>query len=75
MQKFEPNLYSKTQSETYMRCAALQRTYKVPVVLFSRCRSLLSIGGDNLQLYPNVALFSTLGNESQPRCSSGKQIK
>ena len=26
-----------------------------------RCRSLLSIGGDNLQFYPNFALFSTLG--------------
>ena len=25
------------------------------------CRSLLSIGGDNLQFYPNFALFSTLG--------------
>ena len=25
------------------------------------CRSLLSIGGDNLQVYPNFALFSTLG--------------
>ena len=24
------------------------------------CRSLLSIGGDNLQFYPNFALFSTL---------------
>ena len=26
-----------------------------------RCRSLLSIGGDNLPFYPNFALFSTLG--------------
>ena len=26
-----------------------------------RCRSLLSIGGDNLQFYPDFALFSTLG--------------
>ena len=25
------------------------------------CRSLLSIGGDNLQFYPKFALFSTLG--------------
>ena len=25
------------------------------------CPSLLSIGGDNLQFYPNFALFSTLG--------------
>ena len=25
------------------------------------CRSLLSIGGDNLQFYPNFALFSALG--------------
>ena len=25
------------------------------------CRSLLSIGGNNLQFYPNFALFSTLG--------------
>ena len=25
------------------------------------CKSLLSIGGDNLQFYPNVSLFSTLG--------------
>ena len=25
------------------------------------CRSLLSIGGDNLQFYLNFALFSTLG--------------
>ena len=25
------------------------------------CRSLLSIGGDNLQFYPNFAVFSTLG--------------
>ena len=25
------------------------------------CRSLLSIGEDNLQFYPNFALFSTLG--------------
>ena len=25
------------------------------------CRSLLSIGGDILQFYPNFALFSTLG--------------
>ena len=25
------------------------------------CRSLLSMGGDNLQFYPNFALFSTLG--------------
>ena len=25
------------------------------------CRSLLSIGGDKLQFYPNFALFSTLG--------------
>ena len=25
------------------------------------CKSLLSIGGDNLQFYPNFALFSTLG--------------
>ena len=25
------------------------------------CRSLLSIEGDNLQFYPNFALFSTLG--------------
>ena len=24
------------------------------------CKSLLSIGGDNLQFYPNFALFSTL---------------
>ena len=29
--------------------------------LAQRCRSLLSIGGDNLQFYPNFALFSTLG--------------
>ena len=26
-----------------------------------KCRSLLSIEGDNLQFYPNFALFSTLG--------------
>ena len=25
------------------------------------CQSLLSIGADNLQFYPNFALFSTLG--------------
>ena len=25
------------------------------------CRSLLRIGGDNLQFYPNFALVSTLG--------------
>ena len=25
------------------------------------CKSLLSIGGDNLQFYPNFARFSTLG--------------
>ena len=25
------------------------------------CKSLLSIGGDNLQFYPNFSLFSTLG--------------
>ena len=25
------------------------------------CRSLLNIGGNNLQFYPNFALFSTLG--------------
>ena len=25
------------------------------------CKSLLSIGGENLQFYPNFALFSTLG--------------
>ena len=25
------------------------------------CKSLLSVGGDNLQFYPNFALFSTLG--------------
>ena len=25
------------------------------------CRSLSSIGGDNLQFYPNFALFTTLG--------------
>ena len=29
-------------------------------------KSLLSIGGDNLQFYPDFALFSTLGDESRP---------
>ena len=38
-------------------------------------RSLLSIGGDNLQFYPNFALFSTLGDEPRLRFLSGKQIK
>ena len=28
------------------------------------CKSLLSIGGDNLQFYPNFSLFSTLGGMS-----------
>ena len=39
------------------------------------CESLLSIvgGGDNLQFYPNFALFSTLGDG--PRLFSGEQIK
>ena len=52
-----------------------------------RCRSLLSIEGNNLQLYPNFALFSTLGgmnfdhdfvqvsklNEDQKKMSSPKE--
>ena len=39
------------------------------------CKSLLSIGGDNLQFYPNFALFSTLGDEPRPRFFSGEPIK
>ena len=39
------------------------------------CRSLLSIGEDNLQFYPNFALFSTLGDEPRPRFCSGEQTK
>ena len=36
--------------------------YFVVVCKYSQgCRSLLIIGGDNLQFYPNFALFSTLG--------------
>ena len=31
------------------------------MTLYQWCRSLLSIGGNNLQFYPNFALFSTLG--------------
>ena len=39
------------------------------------CRSLLSIGGDNLQFYPNFAQFLTLGDEPRLRFCSGEQIK
>ena len=39
------------------------------------CRSLLSIGGDNLQFHHNFAVFSTLGDEPPPRFFSGEQIK
>ena len=44
-----------------------QETAKGPFGLWVKlppaqwCRSLLSIGGDNLQFYPNFTLFSTLG--------------
>ena len=39
-------------------------------------RSLLSIGGDNLQFYPNFALFSTLGEmKLEHDFFSCKQIK
>ena len=31
--------------------------------------------GDNLKIYPNFALFSTLGDELRPRLCSGEQIK
>ena len=31
------------------------------------CKSLLSIGEDKLQFYPNFAQFSTLGDEPRPR--------
>ena len=31
--------------------------------------------GNNLQFYPNFALYSTLGDERRPRFFSGKQIK
>ena len=34
---------------------------RIKVAYNQGCRSLLSIGGDNLQFYPNFALFSTLG--------------
>ena len=41
----------------------VQRLYLLRVILLCMqgCKSLLSIGGDNLQFYPNFALFSTLG--------------
>ena len=40
------------------------------------CKSLLSIGGDNLQFYPNFALFSTLGGMNlEHDLFSGEQIK
>ena len=34
---------------------------KPTINCYQWCRSLLSVGGDNLQFYPNFALFSTLG--------------
>ena len=37
------------------------------------CKSLLSIGGDNLQFHSNFALFLTLGNEPRLRLFSGEQ--
>ena len=36
-------------------------SYKKKCTYGQGCRSLLSIGGDNFQFYPNFALFSTLG--------------
>ena len=43
------------------------------------CRSLLSIGGDNLQFYPNFALFSTLGGWTSTtilfRCGNSVKTK
>ena len=36
-------------------------TYHTVPYWHQGCRSFLSIGGDNLQFYPNFALFSTLG--------------
>ena len=39
-------------------------------------RSLFSIGGDDLQFYPNFALFSILGGDKpRPRFFSGKWIR
>ena len=45
------------------------------MTLNQECRSLSSIGGDNLQFYPNFALFSTWGDEPRPRFCLGEQIK
>ena len=40
------------------------------------CKSLLSIGGDNLQFYPKFCpIFNIGGNEPRPRLFSGEQIK
>ena len=36
---------------------------------------MLSIGGDNLQFYPNFALFSTLGGQTLITIFLGEQIK
>ena len=45
------------------RCNTPKRVTRWRAHLFGNqgCRSLLSIGGENLQFYPNFALFSTLG--------------
>ena len=47
---------------TILRYAvAATQVNKSPKLCKQGCNSLLSIGGDNLQFYPNFALFSTLG--------------
>ena len=51
-----------------------QTMHKSRYYLGQGCKSLLSIGGDNLQFYPNFALFSRLGGEPRPRFFSAEQI-
>ena len=50
---------SKTQKET--RSSVRKATIFYKLCGDQWCKSLLSIGEDNLQCYPNFALFSTLG--------------
>ena len=50
----------KKKSKNYLKQKYIGMSKKIEMCT-QGCRSLLSIGGDNLQFYPKFALFSTLG--------------
>ena len=60
MQVFQKSTLTKIQRYKLLNHFIFQENQKLGGCV-QGCRSLLSIGGNNLQFYPNFALFSTLG--------------